>query len=116
MSAETKNTQSQAEANQKGYADELVQHIQTLRREQGLADSQPIEIYVTNTEIVRSLMKQYRDYIEEKTNAIDVVQVNDDAGQPMPETLPQTEYHIGDQAVSIAINESGKGKVNRVQA
>jgi len=63
MSAATKNTQSQAEVDLKGYADGLVQHIQQLRRDQGIADSQPIETYVTNTEIVRSLMKQYRSYI-----------------------------------------------------
>lgn len=114
MSTESKNTQSQAEADLKGYADKLVQHIQELRHNQGIADSQPIETYVTNTEIVRSLMKQYRDYIEEQTNTSDLVQVNDDAGNPMPETLPQTEYHIGDQAVTIAISESGEAK--RVQA
>ncbi|MCX6048831.1 MAG: DUF5915 domain-containing protein [Chloroflexi bacterium] len=116
MSTEARNTASEAEANLKGYADELVQHIQTLRREQGIADGQPIEAYVTNTEIVRSLMKQYRSYIEEKTNIVDLVQVNDDAGNPMPEQLPQTEYNVGDQAVTIAISESKNGNVKRVQA
>jgi len=114
MSAATKNTQSQAKVDLKGYADGLVQHIQQLRHDQGIADSQPIEVYVTNTEIVRSLMKQYRSYIEEKTNTSDLVQVNDDAGNPMPEKLAQSEYHIGDQAVTIAISESGEPK--RVQA
>ncbi len=116
MSNESKNTQSQAAIDLKGYADSLVQHIQQLRREQGIADSQPIETYVTNVEVVRSLMKQYRSYIEEKTNTADLVQVNDDAGNPMPEQLPHSEYHIGDQAVTIAISASKGGKVNRVQA
>jgi len=45
---------------------------------------------------------------------VDLVQVNDDAGNPMPEKLPQSEYHIGDQAVTIAIGKSGTPK--RVQA
>lgn len=110
MSTETKNTQSTAAIDLKGYADTLVQHIQQLRQEQGIADDQPIETYVTNTEIVRSLMKQYRDYIEEQTNTSDLVQVNDDAGNPMPAQLPQTEYQIGDQVVTIAINQSGRAK------
>jgi len=61
-------------------------------------------------------MKQYRDYIEEQTNTSDLVQVNNDAGNPMPEQLPQTEYQIGDQTVTIAISESNPGKVNRVKA
>ncbi len=89
----------------KGYADKLVKSIQQLRSAQGIADSQPISIYLTNTEIVRSLLKQYRSYIEEQTNTSDLVQVNDDAGIPMPDQLPHTEYQIGDQTVTIAISE-----------
>jgi hypothetical protein len=108
MSTESKNAQSPANVNLKGYADDLVHCIQQLRRDQGIADSQPISTYVTDTEIVRSLLKQYRSYIEEQTNTADLVEVNDDAGIPMPERLPQTEYHIGDQTVTIAIGDTGQ--------
>jgi len=34
--------------------------------------------------------------------------VNIDAGNPMPEDLPQTELHVGDQTITIAISESGE--------
>lgn len=93
-----------------GYVDQLVGYIQQLRQKQGIAENEPISTYLTNTEIVRSILKQYREYIEEKTNTADLVQVNVDAGNPMPENLPHTEFHIGDQIVTIAISESGEPK------
>jgi hypothetical protein len=105
--ASQNNTPAATNATIQGYADELVRCIQQLRREQGIAEHKPIATYVTDTAIVRSLLKQYRAYVEEKTNTAALVEVNDDAGNPMPEQLPQAEFHIGDQTVTIAISESG---------
>lgn len=96
---------STAEALLKQYADDLIRYIQELRHEQGFADSDPISMYVTNTEVIRSLMKQYRSYIEEQTNTSDLVQVNIDAGNPMPESLAKKEFDIGDQEVMIGIDK-----------
>ena len=98
-----KNPADNAEALLKGYADQLVSAIQQLRRDQKIADSAPISAYVTNTEAIRSLLKQYRSYVEEQANTVDLVQVNDDAGNPMPENLTKTTFDIGDQEVSVAI-------------
>ncbi len=107
MTTENKNSPAdKAEAVLKGYVEQLVDCIQQLRREQNIADTEQIEAYITDTQVVRSMMKQYRPYIEQQTNAADLVQVNDDAGNPMPEALPQTEFHIGDQEVSIAIKKA----------
>jgi len=108
MTSENKTNQASPATDVKGYADKIVRSIQQLRQEQGIANEQPIATYVTNTEVVRSVLKQYQDYIEEQTNTADLVQVNVDAGNPMPEELPQTELHVGDQTITIAISESGE--------
>ena len=108
MASESKTNLASPATDVKGYADKLVLRIQQLRKEQGIADEQPISVYVINTEVVRSVLKQYRAYIEEQTNTADLVQVNVDAGNPLPEELPQTELHVGDQTITIAISESGE--------
>jgi len=61
-----------------------VQAIQQLRSEQGIAETEEIAIYVTNTQVVRSLLKQYSEQIEAQTHTADLVQVNVDGGIPMP--------------------------------
>ena len=104
--ANKKNPAADAEAALKAYADQLVSCIQQLRRDQHIADAEPISVYVTNTEAIRSLLKQFRSYVEEQTNTVDLVAVNNDAGNPMPENLPKTEFDIGDQEVSIAIEKA----------
>jgi len=106
--ATNKTNQASPAIDMKDYADKLVRCIQQLRQEQGIADQQPISTYMTNTEVVRSVLKQYRPYIEEQTNTADLVQVNPDAGNPLPQDLPQAELHVGDQTITIAISESGE--------
>ena len=96
---------SSAEANLKQYADDVIGCIQALRREQKFSDSEPIAVYVTNTEVIRSLLKQYRSYIEEKAHVADLVQVNLDAGNPMPDNVAKKELDIGDQEVIIGIDK-----------
>jgi len=110
MASANSTNQASPAINLQGYADTIVKRIQQLRQEQGIADTQPISTYVTNTEVVRSVLKQYRSYIEEQTHTSDLVQVNPDAGNPMPEDLPHTEFHVGDQTITIAISESGESE------
>ncbi|MFN8489306.1 MAG: hypothetical protein U0350_17115 [Caldilineaceae bacterium] len=95
---------SVAEANLKQYADDVIHCIQELRHEKNFSDSEPIAAYVTNTEVMRSLLKQYRSYIEEKANIADLVQVNIDAGNPMPDNVAKKELDIGDQEIIIGID------------
>ena len=96
---------SSAEANLKQYADDVIGCIQALRREQKFSDSEPISVYVTNTEVIRSLLKQYRSYIEEQAHIADLVQVNLDAGNPMPDNVAKKELDIGDQEIIIGIDK-----------
>lgn len=103
--ANKKSPADNAEAALKEYADQIVGAIQQLRRDQKIADTEPISVYVTDAEVVRSLLKQYRSYIEEKTNTVDLVEVNLDAGNPMPENLTKADFEIGDQEVSVAIEK-----------
>ncbi len=100
------STQDDGHAVIRSQADQLVQCIQQMRQEQGIADSEPISIYVTNTQTVRSAVKQFHDYLKQATNAEDIVQVNIDGGVPMPDTIPQAEFHVGDETVTIAISRS----------
>lgn len=95
-----------AKVDLKQYADTLLGYIQQLRSEQKFTDSEPISVYVTNTEIMRSLLKQYRDYIEQQGHIADLVQINPDAGNPMPENLAKKEFDIGDQAIIIGIDKA----------
>ncbi|MDQ3248721.1 MAG: DUF5915 domain-containing protein, partial [Chloroflexota bacterium] len=54
--------------NMESQAQQLVQAIQQLRSEQGIAETEEIAIYVTNTQVVRSLLKQYSEQIEAQTH------------------------------------------------
>ncbi|MEZ4732775.1 MAG: hypothetical protein R3E79_37200 [Caldilineaceae bacterium] len=88
-------------------AEVLIDTVAQLRTEAGVADEQEISIYVTDVPLIRSALKQKGDYIHEKTNAVDVVRVNVEGGQPMPAHLPQRELHNLDRSpATIAIEES----------
>lgn len=85
----------------------IIDTVAQLRTEAGVADDQEISIYVTDVPLIRSALKQKGDYIHEKTNAVDVVRINVEGGQPMPAHLPQRELHNLDRSpATIAIAES----------
>jgi hypothetical protein len=92
-------------AEMKGYADTLVQQVKQMRKENGLTNNQPIAIYLMATPLVRDLLKQHNEYVKQAANALDIVQMDNDAGQPLPETYPHKEIHLGDDPVVVAINE-----------
>jgi len=89
----------------KECADVLVQSVTQIRKDNDISESQDISIYVIDTPIVHSTIVQFDKYIKEQTNAHRIVQVNIDAGTPMPEALPQLEVTIGDDPVVIAVEQ-----------
>ena len=93
-------------ANMESQAQQLVQAIQQLRSEQGIAETEEIAIYVTNTQVVRSLLKQYSEQIEAQTHTADLVQVNVDGGIPMPEVIAHADFEIGGETVTIGISRA----------
>ena len=88
-------------------AEVIINTVQQLRSQAGIADDQEISIYVTDTQMIRSTLGEMGDHIREQTNAVDVVRVNVKAGNPMPAHLPQVELHnLDDGPATIAIEKS----------
>ncbi len=91
-------------------AELIVKYVNQLREENGIGKDEEISIYVTGVQLIRSAFAEMGDYIRKQTNAIDVVQVNVKAGNPMPAHLPQIEVHEFDQGpATIAIDAQGEG-------
>jgi hypothetical protein len=93
-------------ADLKSHADTLIKHVQGLRAESGIAGDQQVALYVMATPLVRGILKQHEDFVKSATNSIDIVQVDDDAGQPMPETIPHKEIYLGEEAVVIGVSDA----------
>lgn len=88
-------------------AEVIINTVQQLRSQAGIADDQEISIYVTDAQMIRSTLTEMGDHIREQTNAVDVVRVNVKAGNPMPAHLPQVELHnLDDGPATIAIEKS----------
>lgn len=84
----------------------IIQYVEQLRADADLTDDQEISIYVTDVPLIHSTLSEKGDYIRQKTNAVDIVQVNVKAGEPMPAHLPQVEVHHFDRGpATIAIEE-----------
>lgn len=79
-------------------ADILIKTVKELRVEAGIADDEPISLYVPNAQLIRSTLTEKGDYIREQINAADIVQVNIKAGIPMPAHIPQIELHNLDES------------------
>jgi hypothetical protein len=77
-----------------------------LRADSDIAGDQQIALYVMATPLVRGILKQHEDYIKNATNTIDIVQVDDEAGQPMPETIPHKEVYLGEEPVVIGASDA----------
>jgi len=89
-------------------AELLIQYVNQLRADAGVDEEQEISIYVTSVPLIHSALTEMGDYIREQTNAVDVVQVNVKAGNPMPAHLKQIEVHEFDQGpASIGIDVQG---------
>lgn len=89
-------------------AELLVHYVNQLRAEAGIDEDTEISLYVTSVPLIHSTLTEMGDYIREQTNAIDIVQVDVKAGNPMPAHLPQIEVHEFDQGpASIGIDAQG---------
>ncbi len=90
-------------------AEVLIQYVKQLRADAGIDETQEISIYVTNVQLINSMLTEMGDYVREQTNAVDIVQVNVKAGNPMPAHLTQIEVHEFDQGpATIGIDAQGE--------
>lgn len=88
-------------------AELLIDHVEQLRQEQNIANDEEISIYVTDVPLVHSMLSEYGDRVEKATNAIDIVQVNIQAGNPMPDNLPHHEIGVfSKEPVTVAIERA----------
>lgn len=92
------------EAELRDCAKSLAQAVNQLREQNDMAGDQQVSIYVADKPIVRSMLKEHRQYIIDKTNAVDLVQINLDANIPIPDHAPQDDFEIGGQTIRVAID------------
>ncbi|MEZ4682657.1 MAG: hypothetical protein R2932_51465 [Caldilineaceae bacterium] len=85
--------------------DILQRTVTKLRRDQGISAKEQVSLYVTDAPIIHSTLSEYGNKIKENANLTDIVQVNIKAGNPMPEALPQVECTLGDDEVTVAIQQ-----------
>jgi len=84
----------------------IIDQVAQLRQQANIATDHTVSIYVTDVPLVHNTLSQYNERIRQQANAIDIVQVNIKAGNPMPENLPQVELHtLDDGPAVIAIEE-----------
>jgi len=89
-------------------AELLIDHVQQLRQEQNLDDDEQVSIYITDVPLVHSTIAEYGRRLEQATNAADIVQVNLQAGNPMPKDLPHHQIgRFSKEPVTVAIEHSG---------
>lgn len=87
-------------------AEIIIDHVKQLRQEQGFGDGENVSIYITDVPLVHSTLSEYSDKIEKATGASDIVQVNVQAGNPMPEDLPRHEITVfSKEPVVVAIEK-----------
>ena len=99
------NTHKFDEQSVKECADILVKSVNQIRKDNDISENQDISIYVIDAPIIHSAVAQFGEYIQERTHAHSIVQVNIDVGNPMPDALPQIEVTIGDDPVVIAVEQ-----------
>lgn len=112
MTAHNSNTTTMQDSQQKDNgqlveecASVLVLTVQKLRNENNISEDEEVSLYVTDAPIVHSTLSEYREDIMQKANLVDIVQVNIKAGTPMPAMIPQIECTIGDDEVTIGIDQ-----------
>lgn len=87
-------------------AELIIDHVKQLRQEQGIGDGEKISVYITDVPLVHSTLSEQSEKIEKATGAADIVQVNVQAGNPMPENLPHHEITVfSKEPVIIAIEQ-----------
>lgn len=86
----------------------LISTVKDLRSENGLSEGE-VTLYLIDAPLIHSTLSEYREEIMEKASLVAIVQVNEEAGVPMPEAIPQVEKQIGDDIVTVGIQEQAKG-------
>jgi len=84
----------------------IIDQVAQLRKEADIAADQEVSIYVTDVPLVHNTLSQYHERIREQANAVDIVQVNIKAGNPMPANLPQVELSTLDDGPAVIAIEA----------
>lgn len=99
---------------QEGYARELVRRIQQLRKDAELAISDRIVTYIAHKPngadvngdgMLHQVLAHFGDYVREETLTVDLVQVHPEQGNEIPHHLPQANFELGDNQVTIAVSK-----------
>lgn len=86
--------------------DEIVRRLQQLRSESGLDSDARVSVYITDTPLVRGVLHEYDDEVRKAVNAVDIVQVDVEAGIPLPEEHPHQTFTLGEDKVTIGLEEA----------
>jgi len=90
---------------QEGSARELVRRIQQLRKDAGLEISDRIVVYVATTALLHDILAHFGSYVREETLCVELVQLHLEAGDTLPEGLPQTQFELEEATIRVAIGK-----------
>jgi isoleucyl-tRNA synthetase len=90
---------------QEGSARELVRRIQQLRKDAGLEISDRIVVYVATTALLHDILAHFGSYVREETLCVELVQLHLEAGDELPEGLPQTQFELEETTIRVAIGK-----------
>jgi hypothetical protein len=85
--------------------EDIVSQIQQLRQESGIKNER-VALYITDTPLVRGILHEYADEIRQTANAVNIVQVDVDAGIPQPEEHPHRTFPLGEDKVTISMEKA----------
>jgi hypothetical protein len=83
----------------------IVREIEQLRQESGIGDER-VALYITDTPLVRGILHEYGDEIRQSVNAVNIVQVDVNAGIPQPEEHPHRTFALGEDQVTISMEKA----------
>lgn len=81
---------------------QIIEEIRQLRQQSGIGDGR-ISLYITDTPLVRGILHEHEAAIRQAINAVDIVQVDVNAGMPSPEGHPHHTFTLGEDEVTIAM-------------
>ncbi len=84
------------------YKQTILSEVKRLRQESDLGD-QRISLYITDTPLVRGILNEHKAEMRKAINAVDIVQVEVDAGIPTPQEHPHRTFSLGEDKVTIAM-------------
>lgn len=84
------------------YKQTILDEVQRLRSESNIGDER-ISLYITDTPLVRGILHEHEDDMRNRLNAVDIVQVEVDAGIPNPKEHPNRTFTLGEDKVTIAM-------------